>query len=358
MENKWHWLLITAIAPVAWGASYFVTSHTLPADAPLWGAAIRALPAGLILMAFARRRPRGVWWWRSGVLGLLNVAAFFALVYVAAQLLPSSVATSVQALAPVALAGFAWALASERPTARIALGALLGIGGVLLVVGTGGGRLDWLGVAAAVVAVALSSLSGVLAKRWADGTPVIAVAAWQLVLGGALLVPFAFGFEGTPPVVDGLGWAGYAYMAVVATALAYWAWFTGLSRLPAGTVGIVGLLNPVTGVLLGTLAAGELLGWLQWLGIALVLVGILVGQGRSRTQARTRTRTQAGTRLRSGTQTRPISSPDRSPQFRRDVNEDADSGPNRAAIDGSGESLGAGSRGSGKNAPEGARIVA
>jgi len=282
MESNWRWVLVTAIAPIAWGSTYFVTAHTLPADAPLWGAAIRALPAGLLLLALARRLPRGAWWWRSAVLGVLNVAVFFILVYLAAQLLPSSIAASVQALTPVALAGFAWALAAERPTVRIGIGAALGIGGVLFVVGAGGGRLDGWGIAASVTAVMLSSVSAVLAKRWADGTPVLAVTAWQLVAGGAVLLPFALGFEGFPPAVGPLGWAGFAFLTLVATALAYWAWFTGLARLPAATVGIVGLLNPVTGVLLGTLAAGELLGWPQWLGIALVLTGILVGQASRR----------------------------------------------------------------------------
>ena len=281
-DRRWIWVLVTAIAPVAWGASYVVTSHTLPAEAPLWGAVLRALPAGLVLMLFARRRPRGAWWWRSVVLGVLNVAAFFILVYLAAHLLPSSVAASVQALTPVALAGFAWALVAERPNVRIVLGSVLGIGGVLLVVGTSTGRLDWWGVAAAFGAMLLAALSGVLAKRWADGTSVISVVAWQLVAGGVLLLPFAIGFEGAMPTVDANGWAGYAYMAFVATALAYWAWFTGLSRLPAATVGIVGLMNPVTGVLVGTLVAGERLGWLQWLGVALVLGGIVIGQARAR----------------------------------------------------------------------------
>ena len=288
LDSRWLWVLVTAIAPVAWGASYVVTSHTLPADAPLWGATLRALPAGIILLLFARRLPRGAWWWRSAVLGVLNVAAFFTLVYLAAHLLPSSVAASVQALTPVALAGFAWALVAERPTIKVVLGSILGIGGVLLVVGMSTGSLDWWGVAAVFAAMLLASLSGVLAKRWADGTPVISVTAWQLVAGGLLLLPFAIGFEGAMPRVDAAGWLGYAYMAIIATALAYWAWFTGLSRLPAATVGIIGLLNPVTGVLLGTLVAGEHLGWPQWLGVGLVLSGILVGQGRARMARRAR----------------------------------------------------------------------
>ncbi|HRI97859.1 MAG TPA: EamA family transporter, partial [Nocardioides sp.] len=111
MEAKW--LAVTAIAPVAWGANYVVTRQLLPVDAPLWGSTFRALPAGLILLAVARALPRGAWWWRSAVLGTLNIGAFFLLVYVAAQLLPSSVAASVMALAPLAMAGFGWLLLDE-----------------------------------------------------------------------------------------------------------------------------------------------------------------------------------------------------------------------------------------------------
>jgi len=71
-------------------------------------------------------------------------------------------------------------------------------------------------------------------------------------------------------------------VTVIATAVAFVAWFGGLSHLPASTVGLIGLLNPVTGVLLGTLLAGELLSWRQALGIALVLAGIMAGRATLR----------------------------------------------------------------------------
>src|ERR1700710_945130 len=116
MEAKW--IAVTAVAPIVWGAHSVVPRQLLPTAAPLWGSALRALPAGLVLLAVARTLPRGVWWWRSAVLGTLNVGAFFLLVYVAAQLLPSSVAASVMALAPLALAGFAWLLVGEQVTGQ------------------------------------------------------------------------------------------------------------------------------------------------------------------------------------------------------------------------------------------------
>jgi len=270
------WLAVTAVAPVAWGANYVVTRQLLPVDAPLWGSAIRALPAGLVLLAVARGAlPRGVWWWRSAVLGTLNVGAFFLLVYIAAQLLPSSVAASVMALAPLVMAGFAWLWVAEKPSGQVLSGAVAGIVGVLLLVGGAAGSIDPAGVAASAAALLLSSAGAVLAKRWADGTPVVALTAWQLVMGGLVLVVVAVAVEGAPPAVDAGGAAGFVFTALVATALANLCWFAGLTKLRATTVGVVGLLNPVTGVLLGALVADETFTGEQLAGIALVLAGIL-----------------------------------------------------------------------------------
>jgi probable blue pigment (indigoidine) exporter len=276
------WITITSVAPVVWGANYVVTRQLLPPDAPVWGSALRALPAGLVLILIARTLPRGAWWWRSAVLGNLNVGAFFLLVYVAAQLLPSSVAASVMALSPLTMAGFAWLLVTERPTSRVVAGAVAGIVGVFLLVGGATGRISAAGVAASMAALLLSSAGAVLARRWSDGTPLLAVTAWQLLVGGSVLTVAAGLVEGAPPAVDAPALAGFVFTSLVATALAYLCWFGGLARLRAATVGVIGLLNPVTGVLLGAAVAGERLTLAQTAGIALVLVGILA-TSRART---------------------------------------------------------------------------
>ncbi|ACQ82335.1 protein of unknown function DUF6 transmembrane [Beutenbergia cavernae DSM 12333] len=295
MDSTWRRTLATAIAPVAWGATYYVTRQTLPADYPLWGGVIRALPAGLILLLIARRLPRGAWWWRSVVLGTLNMGAFFALVYLSAQLLPSSVAATIMASAPVVMMLAAWAWLTQRPRVLSLVGAGLGIAGVAAMVLTGSTAVDPLGVASSVAAMVMSSVGFVLATRWASGhgrgdgdggegagrvesVDVLPSTAWQLVAGALVLLPFAVVAEGGPPPIDGQALLGFAYLTLVATALAYLVWFSGLRRLSAGTVGLIGLLNPVTGVLLGVVAAGEVLGAQQVAGIALVLVGVLLGQ--------------------------------------------------------------------------------
>jgi probable blue pigment (indigoidine) exporter len=279
MEATWRWAGVTAIAPVAWGSNYWVTRHALPADAPLYGALLRALPAGLLLLALRPRRPHGPWWWRSVLLGALNVGAFFTLIYLSAQRLPTSVASMIMATSPVAMLLFAWLLVAERPRAHAVLGAGLGIVGVIAMLGGGHGAIDPLGVCASVAAMAMSSLGYLLAKRWGGGIDVLALTAWQLVAGGLLLVPFALAFEGAPPALDATAGIGFAYVSLIATALAFACWFTGLRHLEAGTVGLVGLLNPVTGVLLGTVVASEPFGGRQVIGITLVFGGIALGQG-------------------------------------------------------------------------------
>ncbi|WP_327369637.1 DMT family transporter [Streptomyces sp. NBC_01217] len=278
MEATLRWVLITAIAPVAWGTNYFVTHAYLPAGHPLYGAAIRALPAGLLLLAVRRERPRGSWWWKSPVLGALNMGGFFALVYVAAQLLPTSTASTVMATSPLVMMLIAWALLAERPRLLPLAGAAVGLGGVSLMLLSGTASADTRGVLASVAAMLMSSLGYVLAKRWGKDVDVLASTAWQLIAGGLLLLPFAVFVEGAPPALDGPAALGFGYVTVVATALAFGAWFAGLRHLPAATVGLVGLLNPVAGVLLGTVIAGESLTLRQLCGLALVLGGILLGR--------------------------------------------------------------------------------
>ena len=91
MEDKTHsgaaapWIALTAVAPIAWGSTYVVTRHLLPADSPIWGAVIRCLPAGILLLLAVRRLPRGAWWWRSAVLGALTVGALVVLFVLASE---------------------------------------------------------------------------------------------------------------------------------------------------------------------------------------------------------------------------------------------------------------------------------
>ena len=273
MEHRLKWVVLAAIAPITWGLNYLFIKHFLPADNPLWGAALRALPAGLLLLVIARKLPRGDMWWKSAVLGMVNMAGFFILIYLSAQLLPSNIASSVMALTPVAFLFLAWPVSGEKPTLYKFGFAVLGIIGALMIIGGAQGHVNPWGIASSLLAVTVTAFGSLLNKRWTVGQPLLATTAWQLVWGGLALTVVAAVAEPFP-TITGHNLIGYVYTSFIATGLAYVCWFGALARVPASTVGVIGLLNPVAGVLGGTLIAHESLGFAQLAGIVIVLVAM------------------------------------------------------------------------------------
>lgn len=274
-------LAATAVAPLTWGTTYAVTTELLPADRPLLAGALRALPAGLVLLAITRRRPSGAWWWRATVLGVLNIGAFFALLFVAAERLHGGVAATLGSIQPLVAALLAAWLLGERLRRRSLVAGALGAAGVAMIVLQPGARLDAWGVAAGFAA-ALSMATGVtLAKRWPPPVPVLAATSWQLLAGGGVLAVVGLAVEGAPPPLTAGNVAGFAWLSIVGTALAYGFWFRGISRLPVANVSLLGLLSPLVAVVVGWLVLDQHLGAVQIVGVGVVLVALRVGQGRS-----------------------------------------------------------------------------
>jgi len=273
-------VLMTAVAPALWGTTYLTTTLFLPEGRPLLAATLRALPAGLLLLALGRRLPRGSWWWKSWVLGVLNIGAFFALLFVAAYRLPGGVAAIVGGIQPLVVAVLANRVLHEKLTAgRVAAG-MTGVFGVALIVLQSQARLDGAGLAAAGAGTLSMAAGTVLSKKWGQPAPPLVTTAWQLVAGGLTLAVLLLAVEGLPAApLSAPNVLGYLYLSLVGTAFAYVCWFRGLSRLPASAAAFLGLLSPVVAILLGWLVAGQALSGWQIVGIVVVLGSIAAGVG-------------------------------------------------------------------------------
>ncbi|MCG6497908.1 EamA family transporter [Kitasatospora sp. A2-31] len=281
LRNRLGIVLVTALAPAIWGSTYLVTTELLPPGRPLLAGVLRALPAGLLLIAVTRRLPKGSWWWRSAVLGALNIGAFFALLFVAAYRLPGGVAATVGAVQPLIAAGLSAALLGDRLTLRTLLSGIAGVVGVSLLVLRANAQLDALGVAAALGGAVVMATGVVLAKRWTSPAPLLATTGWQLTAGGLLLVPVTLLVEGPPPShLTGSNLLGYGYLALIGAAVAYGLWFRGLRALPPTSVTFLGLLSPVVATALGWLVLGQDLAPVQALGAVIVLGSLAAAQIR------------------------------------------------------------------------------
>ncbi|WP_181777646.1 EamA family transporter, partial [Amycolatopsis pittospori] len=247
-------------------------------DRPLLAAVLRALPAGLVLLALTRRLPHGSWWWKTAVLAMLNFGAFLPLIFLAAYRLPGGVAATLGALQPLLVALLALPVLRVRTPAPILFASIAGAGGVALLTLTSEARLDPLGLAAMFGAVGLMAVALVLAKKWGRPEHPLAMTGWQLTLGGLVLAPATLLFEGLPGTLTTSNLLGYGYIGIVATALAYPLWFRGIDRLAPASVSLLTLTTPLVATLAGFLVLGQTLtGW-QVTGFALALGALALSQ--------------------------------------------------------------------------------
>ncbi len=265
---------------MVWGTTYVVTTKLLPAGHPLFAGLLRALPAGLIALALTRTLPRGAWWGKAAVLGVLNIGLTFPLLFFAAERLPGGVAATLAAAQPLVVAVLAVAVLREWLSGwRLAWG-VAGVAGVgLVVIGPKAG-LDTAGVLAGLGSAASMALGVTLTKRWgrpAESGPT-AFAGWQLTAGGLFLVPITFLAEGAPPAITLHAVLGYLWMGLAGGLLAYVLWFRGFTTLPVSSVAVLVLLSPLVAAVLGAVVLGQTLGPIQLVGFALSLAAIVVGQ--------------------------------------------------------------------------------
>lgn len=270
--------LLTAVPPLVWGSTYLVTTSFLPADRPLTIALLRALPAGLLLLFFVRRLPTGEWWWRSAILGGLNIALFLSMLFVAAYRLPGGVAATVLSSQPLIVVFMAryWL---REPVGRTGiLGVLVGLLGVALLVLTPEARLDMLGLGAGLLGALAMATGTVLTRRWGTAIPPLTLTAWQLTAGGLWLVAPALFFETAPFSLTVSGLGAIAYLTLIGAAVTYPLWFRGLAMLGARRAAALGLLSPACAAVLGWVLLGQGLSPLQVAGLAATLGGIWLSQ--------------------------------------------------------------------------------
>ena len=265
-------LLITA----AWGAC-FVTIRWGLRDAPvLWFATLRALVAGLALVGIGavqgRTRPTGTRaWMLITAMAVTNASIAFAAMFAGVDGLATGTAAVLANAQPLLILLPAWWLYGERVTARTSFGLVVGFAGLLVVaVPGGGGSGAWLSILAATAIT-----TGTLLSRRLAGIDLVQAAGWHFLIGGAVLAAVAGAVEGLPRIDWTARFAlALAFLALVGTALAFWAWFTETMRCPLGQLAAWTFLTPVFGVAFGLVLTGERpAGWTA-AGMMLVLASL------------------------------------------------------------------------------------
>ncbi len=271
-------ILVTAIAPILWGTTYIVTTELLPADRPFIAAFLRLLPAGIILVLISRHIPQSHEWLRIIILSILNFAIFHVLLFVAAYRLPGGLAAVVGAIQPLMMMFLIWAVEKRKPARLALIASIFGVIGMAVLLLSPSSAWDLIGISAAAIGAMLMTSGVFLARKWRTNMPLLAFTGWQLLIAGILLAPLAWWLDPALTTLTDKNLLGYSYLSLFGTTLAYVLWFNGIAKLSPVAISSLGLLSPVSAVIIGWLVLGQSITGFAFLGLITVLVSILTVQ--------------------------------------------------------------------------------
>ena len=268
------------LAAALWGGMYVVSRLTFHAIPPVTlGLARLLIGAGVLLLALRRLPALGDR--RLAGLGAL-LAGTLMLQFWGTALAGAAAGSLLTLLTPVFVAIGAPLLLREPTGGRQWAGIAIALGGALLVSGGGTGSSafgDLLLVGSAATWGAYTVLGAPLVRRIGALEITTGASLWALpmMLPGTIL-ELASGqrFDPSLPAL-----AGALYLGVFATALAWWAWYRGVQRLPAVTTAVFFLAQPVVGIALSVPIFRQPIGAAFIAGSILVAAGMLLASGWS-----------------------------------------------------------------------------
>jgi len=275
---------------VIWGASFVSIRIALDEIGFLTSVAHRLGWAALVLWAVVLWRGHAVprtlaLWGAFFVMGLLNNVVPFALMAWGQLYIESGLISIFNAATAVFGVLVAAALfADERLSARKATGVVLGFLGVAIAIGLEAlARFDPRSVAQlAVLAGALSyALAGAWARVHLAGLAPEVAAAGMLTASTLIILPVTIAYEGVPSLaLEADTLAAIAYFSLLSTALAYLLYYRVLAMAGSGNLLLCTLMITPVAILLGAWIRDEALEPRAFIGLGVLVVGLLVLDGR------------------------------------------------------------------------------
>ncbi len=286
--SRQDWGLLVLLS-ILWGGSFFFIAVAVRELPPLTVVLIRIVLAAAMLLpvmwARGLRLPHSVRGWMPFfIMGMLNNVIPFSLIVSGQTMIPSGLASVVNATTPLFTVLVLGAVGDEALTLRRLAGVLVGLAGVVILSFDAASltQSQALGVMLGVGGAFTYGVSAWWGRRRLAGVPPLTAATGQLICSSIVMAAIAPVAEHpwTWPMPGIATWLSLIGLAALSTAAAYIVFFNLLARAGAGNVMLVTLLNPVTAILLGTIVLGEALALREILGALVIASALLIVDGR------------------------------------------------------------------------------
>ena len=286
-----HWALLIILS-ILWGGAFFFAAIAVKELPPLTLVFCRVFIAALSLYIFLKisgqKLPSDAKIWAAFlVMGLLNNIIPFSLLFWAQTTISSGLASILNATTPIfSILVAHFVLADERITFNKFIGVLLGFIGVAVLLGGAAltsSNLAIMSIVACLAAALSYGFAGVFGRRFKRlGIKPSVSAFGQLTGSSVLMLPLIIVFDQpwTLSLPGQTALLSVLTLAIVSTAIAYLIFFNLLASVGAVNVMLVTLLVPVSAIILGSLFLDEQLETRHYLGMSLILLGLIAVDGR------------------------------------------------------------------------------
>jgi drug/metabolite transporter (DMT)-like permease len=299
-----------AATAILWGSSAIVTGHQAISGAPEVSVGYRMALVSLFMFAWSVARGQNLSLSRTdrpwvALQGILFFGLAFITFYHSTTLITSGIAALVLSTSSLFAALVGWLFLSARVTLRMLIGIVSGIAGLgvialpqLAVVSTNSETMA--GVALALAAAACTGCGTVVAMRNQHaGIPIPVLISWAALCGALFSFALAF-FGGLSFRVDvSLTYlAGLAYLAIIASCVTFFMYFSLVQRIGAASASYTLALVPVVALLLSALFENLAIDIYVLSGGVAVLIGnilVLSSQGRRAAPAAPHTKEESPT---------------------------------------------------------------
>jgi len=249
-----------------WGTTYAVTKYATPDWPPLLLGALRALPAGLLLLLLKPSLPTRSQWPSLLTLGAVNIALFFAFIFIMAVNLPAAIAGVGMVSVPVVALLYAWIVKGQRPARVQAFCAIALVVLAWLLFDPAYVTLNVLGVAALLGALLTIVIGSNLVQSLSVHIHWWVVLTWQLIIGGSILLLAAFidgsllnpeQYQVVFEPISALQYSVLFWLIVPNTAIAYTLYVWLLGRMSVAEFSFGTIANPIAGIVCAVLLINE-----------------------------------------------------------------------------------------------------
>ena len=249
-----------------WGTTYAVTKYATPDWPPLLLGALRALPAGLLLLLLKPSLPTRSQWPSLLTLGAVNIALFFAFIFIMAVNLPAAIAGVGMVSVPVVALLYAWLAKGQRPAKVQAFCAMALVVLAWLLFDPAYVALNVLGVAALFGALLTIVIGSTLVQSLSVHIHWWVVLTWQLIIGGSLLLLAAFidgsvlnpeQYQVVFEPISALQYTALFWLIVPNTAIAYTLYVWLLGRMSVAEFSFGTIANPIAGIVCAVVLINE-----------------------------------------------------------------------------------------------------